>query len=61
MSVEEVSIKQWAHRGNMYISTDCLDGDDPMHPYNQLLAKGVVPEEYGVSKPILRDTSDDCD
>lgn len=48
---ETVTIKEWYSTGNISIRTDALGPDHPMHPYNQLLAQGVVPEHYGVENP----------
>lgn len=47
-----VSIQKWVTNSGLTVSTYTLDHDDPMHPYNQLLAQKVVPEHHGVSHPL---------
>lgn len=42
----------WVKRGSMLYNVECLDYDDPMHPYNQVKNKGLVPEDYGLYNPI---------
>lgn len=48
----EISIRQWSKRGMMLINTSALEHDDPDHPYNQALAQGVRPEDYGLKHPL---------
>lgn len=49
---DTVEIKMWVRRGGMLYNTECLDYDDPMHPYNQVKNTGLVPEDYGLYNPI---------
>ncbi len=58
MSSKEISIRQWVKRGNMLLSTDALNYDDPDHPYNQAVALGVRPEDYGIVNPIAAEFDD---
>ena len=48
---DTVTIKKWVKRGIMLCNTECLDPDDPDHPYNQVLAQGKKPEDYGIKHP----------
>jgi hypothetical protein len=48
----EISIKKWIHCGNVFIATDSLNHNDPMHPYNQAKEQGVKPEEYDLKHPL---------
>lgn len=50
--VQEIQIRKWVKRGSMMINVDSLDADDPMTPYNQALAQGVKPEDYGLKHPL---------
>jgi hypothetical protein len=47
-----VQIQEWIHEGYMIIRADALEPEHPMHPYNQLLAQGVKPEDYGIEEPF---------
>ena len=49
---DEVSIQAWVKRGSMLFNTECLEYDDPMHPYNQIVAQGKRPEDYGIRNPV---------
>lgn len=49
----EIDIKLWVERGKMIYSTCALDWEDPDHPYNQVLAMGKVPEDYGIEHPLI--------
>ena len=49
---ESVQIKQWAHRGNMLVNTSALGYNDPEHPYNQIVAQGCRPEDFGIEHPM---------
>ena len=51
MIKDQVQIRKWVHRGKMLIATDALDATDPDHPYNQIIAQGAIPEEFGVYHP----------
>lgn len=44
----EVHVREWVKRGAMQVRCDCLEEDDPAHPYNQIIAQGEVPETFGV-------------
>lgn len=35
-----------------WVLCDALDGTHPTHPYNQALAQGVDPTEYGIRNPL---------
>lgn len=50
-----VDIVEWISTGTMKIRTSALDHAHPMHPYNQLLDKGLIPEEYGIKHPLSVD------
>lgn len=49
---KSASVEVW-HKpgGGMMQRCDCLPIEHPMHPYNQLKNKGLVPEDYGVEHP----------
>ena len=49
---EKIEIKVW-HKtgGGMMINTECLPVSHPMHPYNQITAQGLIPENYGMVHP----------
>lgn len=49
---DTIEISMWVKRGNMLYNVEGLDYDDPMHPYNQVKNKGLVPEDYGLYNPI---------
>lgn len=49
---KEITIRKWVKRGIMRVATDALDYDDPDHEYNQVLAQGVKPEDYGLVHPL---------
>lgn len=48
MSADEIKVPVWVKRGKMLLRRDALDGTDPDHTYNYLLAQGIRPEDYGV-------------
>lgn len=49
---KEIQIREWWNPGGgMMYNTYALDPDHDMHPYNQAIAQGVVPEEYGIENP----------
>lgn len=48
----EISIVKWVKHGGMLVNTECLEPDHPSHPYNQALAQGVVPEDFGLQHPL---------
>jgi len=50
---KEISIQTWYKPGgSMMYRCDALEPDHPMHPYNQALAQGVVPEDFGIANPF---------
>ena len=48
---DSVTINLWVKRGIMRVNAECLDFDDPDHVYNQIIAQGKRPEDYGYSHP----------
>jgi hypothetical protein len=48
---QSIQIKQWMKVACGMVRCDALDANHPMHPYNQALAQGVIPEEYGIENP----------
>ena len=48
---QELEIPVWVKRGNMLHRRDCLDWDDPDHPYNYIKRLGHQPEDYGIVNP----------
>jgi hypothetical protein len=48
-----MEINVWAKRGSLRVRTDCLPFDDPDHPYNQIIAQGEIPEDYGFEHPKI--------
>lgn len=55
---EEVEIQVWVHRGMMMVNAYALDFDDDMHPYNQIVNKGLDPEDYGLKHPLTAEFED---
>lgn len=55
---KEITIRVWVKRGIMLINTYALNGDDPDHPYNQALAQGVRPEDFGLERGPMPPTYD---
>jgi hypothetical protein len=55
---QSIQIKQWMKVAMGVVRCDALDADHPMHPYNQALAQGVVPEEYGIENPLAIEFAD---
>ena len=54
VKVEEdgsLSYPHWVKKGIMLVNRSALDGDDPDHIYNVLVAEGFKPEEYGIRHP----------
>ena len=54
-SAEEVHIQQWVRSGEMLYNTAGLDISHELHPYNQALAQGVIPEEFGIEHPYTEE------
>lgn len=50
-----VTYKVWIKHGGMMVNTEFLDWDHPMHPYNQIKAQGLDPEDYGMEHPRMRE------
>lgn len=50
---DSVSYVPWVKRGIMMVSTYALEIDDPDHVYNQIVAQGKDPEDFGVENPVL--------
>ena len=50
---KEVSYKVWHSEGGMLVNTSALEHDHPMHPYNQIKAQGLKPEDYGMAHPLV--------
>ena len=55
---ESISVQAWVKRGGMLYNTECLEYDDPMHPYNQIVAQGQRPEDYVVKNPVHEEFKD---
>lgn len=51
MSKTEIQIQKWIKHGSMLVNAECLELSHPMHPYNQALAQGVDPEDFGIEGP----------
>jgi hypothetical protein len=49
--VDQIEIRQWVKRGIFIVNVDALDIDDPDHPYNQCIAQGGIPEQFGLYHP----------
>jgi hypothetical protein len=53
---ESVTIRVWYDVGNGWmINTEALDIDHPEHVYNQILAQGKIPEDYGYVHPYAEE------
>lgn len=50
--LDEISYKVWVVEGSMMYPAETLHFTHPMHPYNQVAALGVKPEDYGLVHPI---------
>lgn len=49
---DTIEIKEWyAPGGDMMYNCYGLDPTHEMHPYNQALAQGVRPEDFGIEHP----------
>lgn len=50
--IKEVTIRQWIPKGGgMMVNAEALDIDDPDHVYNQIIAQGGIPEDFGYNHP----------
>ena len=55
-SLQEVIIKPWISKGGgMMVNAEALDIDDPDHVYNQILAQGQQPENFGYKHPYAEE------
>lgn len=50
-----VEIRQWIRHGGMLVNAAALDWDDPNHPYNQIIAQGEKPEDFGYRHPLTKE------
>lgn len=49
---ETITIRQWISKGGgIMVNAEALDIDDPDHLYNQIVAQGKRPEDYGFKHP----------
>lgn len=49
---DEIEIRPWINKGGgMMVNAEALDITDPDHVYNQILAQGKKPEDYGFNHP----------
>lgn len=55
---DDIVVRPWVHRGSMLVNAEALDIDDPDHIYNQILAQGVEPEDYGYKHPYTEEFGD---
>lgn len=53
-----ISYPKWVKRGMFQVNRDCLDADDPDQTYNFLKNFNIVPEDYGIFDPRLKDRSE---
>ena len=52
---DEIEIRPWVKRGIMIVSAEALAIDDPDHIYNQIVAQGKTPEDYGYQHPYAHE------
>lgn len=52
---DSIEVRPWVKRGCMLVNTSALDIDDPDHVYNQIVAMGKEPEEYGINHPYTEE------
>ena len=56
MSVDaEITVQLWIKEGGMMVNTSAVDIEHPMHVYNQILAQGAIPEDYGYKHPLAEE------
>jgi len=49
---DDIEIRPWIPKGGgLLVNAEALDIDDPDHVYNQILAQGKKPEDYGFNHP----------
>lgn len=58
LNKQSIKIREWVKRGIVFVNTSALDIDDPDHIYNQALAQGVEPEEFGIENPLAEEFKD---
>jgi hypothetical protein len=52
MADDSFEMSVWVTRGSMMYNRECLDWDDPDHPYNYIKSNGARPEDYGYYLPV---------
>jgi len=50
---ETASYQVWCRKGGMLVRADALPSDDPENPYQQLVAQGLNPSDYGIVRDDL--------
>ena len=50
-----IQVKVWAKRGGLLVRTNDLPFDDPDSEYQQIIAAGGIPEEYGIMHPVAEE------
>ena len=56
---DEIEIEVWFRPGNgMMYRTDYLPISHEKHPYNQILSRGLIPEDYGYYHPAYEQYKD---
>lgn len=54
--MDTVSIKEWVQRGEgLMVNAYSLSIKDPDHAYNQILAQGKRPEDFGMKHPYAEE------
>ena len=49
---KEISYKVWAKQGDMLVRSEALPYEHPDSVWQQLIAQGVNPEDYGFLHPL---------
>lgn len=49
---QAIEIQKWMRATCGWVLCEALDADHPMHPYNQALAQGVDPTDFGIENPL---------
>lgn len=47
-----IELVVWVKDGEMLVNSSALHHSHPMHPYNQIVAMGLSPEDYGIDHPL---------
>lgn len=56
---EVVEIREWIGKGaGIMVSAYALDPNDPDHVYNQIVAQGKNPEDFGIFHPYTEEYKD---